>query len=1119
MIAVYRAVLRLALLVCASSFRLRWAGSGSTCSKYYYSRISTTSQLFALRDSVEPSRISLLLDSVQKPLRGLRGVLSRQNASSGADEEAPAAVVLPAKIVLMEQPTKLPPMPERRLWGRVKDAAVGARRVSLRSLRRRLFNLWERQPQWAQGLGRESSDQSLVSTPEVRRLMAAESLRVSTAVTVPKNRRFFSGVGNALGSLFRREPSQTSPMVVKALPYNGTAYGGPLPPSQRKEEDGDSSEEGVSFSLDGVTGQIASFFRSAPASKGPPALLPAAAIEAVSDAKGDEPLRGMLSKSGAFIGDIFPVTGQLVRLFGSVSPRPLPAAEEASPEASLQSAELASSPPAVAANPNPTSLKYALDATVALGRRAASATLPLAKVLLDRAPDRALDSNSSLGADLSLYFNINGDIAGKEDFSFMDREAMLAGITSLPAYLLKSRLQLSDGFDGIRRDSFSVISSAINDSSASAGQIIDYAAAFPAAIPAYAYDTISNNARWLYNSMPNLQQMQQLARAESLSSAAATAAPPGFSNGAPQQAPFFDTGYAKPTNFATAPLIDARRAPLPAKTDFAYIGSRRMAAAVTAAQSVSSAEDSRDFSREIGLKPLLAAATSAAAADLRPDAVKGLFRLLLQDSSVADAIVDSAECMEVLVDMVNAPVKSFRSPFRSAVEREREAAEQYEAVRLLHRMVRCSERAADILKEDARVRRVFGQLLLQQADYVGSLLGSPSTEKQGSAQRGGEDDSLLESTFNRLPARLRSKTERQRFLSNSTIIMEFPGLSVYKMSRVISAALGGVLPWKPRQPGQKGLRILSFDGGGTRGVLSIAIMKELMLRVGKKYPHEIFDVICGTSTGGIIACLFGAQRRSVDEMEVLYDDLIEKIFGRKSNLKLVSEQALYDETELERTLHSISGDELFLDSNRADCARTFCVSTKVNTIPQTQIWRNYNYPAGQRSRYPGAFRVNTLTAIRATTAAPTFFTPVQWEGGLYCDGALVANNPTALALQEAKATYPGVPVEYVVSIGTGAFSNAKDGPIQSMGWDLLVNQIIASSTDTEDVHSVLIDFLPPDKYFRFNPTLPTNLAIDETDKIKISGLKELGKRTVRAMEAGPDAKRMEAMIRAIANKK
>ena len=55
-----------------------------------------------------------------------------------------------------------------------------------------------------------------------------------------------------------------------------------------------------------------------------------------------------------------------------------------------------------------------------------------------------------------------------------------------------------------------------------------------------------------------------------------------------------------------------------------------------------------------------------------------------------------------------------------------------------------------------------------------------------------------------------------------------------------------------------------------------------------------------------------------------------------------------------------------------------------------------------RSLYPGSYRINTLTAIRATTAAPTFFKPVQWEDGLYSDGALVANNPTAIAIQEAK---------------------------------------------------------------------------------------------------------------------
>jgi len=65
-----------------------------------------------------------------------------------------------------------------------------------------------------------------------------------------------------------------------------------------------------------------------------------------------------------------------------------------------------------------------------------------------------------------------------------------------------------------------------------------------------------------------------------------------------------------------------------------------------------------------------------------------------------------------------------------------------------------------------------------------------------------------------------------------TTIVEYTGLRPYEMARIASWGLGGV-QWKPRQPGQKGLRILSLDGGGTRGVLSIALLKEIMLRVDR----------------------------------------------------------------------------------------------------------------------------------------------------------------------------------------------------------------------------------------------------------------------------------------------
>jgi calcium-independent phospholipase A2-gamma len=165
----------------------------------------------------------------------------------------------------------------------------------------------------------------------------------------------------------------------------------------------------------------------------------------------------------------------------------------------------------------------------------------------------------------------------------------------------------------------------------------------------------------------------------------------------------------------------------------------------------------------------------------------------------------------------------------------------------------------------------------------------------------------------------------------------------------------------------------------TRGVLSVAILREICTRVGKQ-PFEMFDIICGTSTGGIIAVLMGSKKMSVTETEHLYDEFIDKVFGKKSNVKLVTEQASYDELEFEAILSRQLGDEQFIDTVRNDCAKVFCVSTRVNTIPTTHIWRNYNYPPGSTgSRYGGSYRVNTMTAVRATTAAPTFFVPVQHE--------------------------------------------------------------------------------------------------------------------------------------------
>ena len=67
----------------------------------------------------------------------------------------------------------------------------------------------------------------------------------------------------------------------------------------------------------------------------------------------------------------------------------------------------------------------------------------------------------------------------------------------------------------------------------------------------------------------------------------------------------------------------------------------------------------------------------------------------------------------------------------------------------------------------------------------------------------------------------------------------------------------------------------------------------------------------------------------------------------------------------------------------------------------------------------GSFRPLQREALRKSTAAPTIFKPVKVKDVLYCDGGIVASNPTAIAIHEARTLFPDVPIELVGKYLTG----------------------------------------------------------------------------------------------------
>lgn len=126
------------------------------------------------------------------------------------------------------------------------------------------------------------------------------------------------------------------------------------------------------------------------------------------------------------------------------------------------------------------------------------------------------------------------------------------------------------------------------------------------------------------------------------------------------------------------------------------------------------------------------------------------------------------------------------------------------------------------------------------------------------------------------------------------------------------------------------IRLLALDGGGIRGLSSLMILQHLMTTINPKSPPkpcEYFDMIGGTSTGGLIAVMLGRLRMTVGECIDAYIRLSHKAFEKK-NHRLTMKGGIrgrFSTSELEQavkqilTERGIDQEMLLLDSDDASC--------------------------------------------------------------------------------------------------------------------------------------------------------------------------------------------------------
>lgn len=427
--------------------------------------------------------------------------------------------------------------------------------------------------------------------------------------------------------------------------------------------------------------------------------------------------------------------------------------------------------------------------------------------------------------------------------------------------------------------------------------------------------------------------------------------------------------------------------------------------------------------------------------------------------------------------------------------------------------------------------------------------------------------------WRRTARRSKPETARPPFIEAARLSNDLLG-QVQRCSNQILAA-AGYNKWVPKIPGQQGLRVLALDGGGSRGMVAVKALEALMTEVGNgRDVSDSFDVIVGTSTGGIIAFLVGLQQETSKQAVERYEELISKIFVKSalSTPLMLFTTASYDESHFMKVLENILKENSMLDSRADPSVPYVCaLSSKMSSTPtHVALFRNYNYAYGEQkdpfvvnpekarenlelplstehafirkgdytsapsqesslrgSRHPGSFRVLQRYALRASTAAPTIFKPVMMGGEMYCDGGIVASNPTAVAIHEARSLFPDIPIELVVSVGTGLFYEQKS-PAR-VGWDGIIGQIVNSATESEQVHHVLEDlvgesaFVDQNKgsmlgnarYFRFNPMLGyiDQFPIDVTEPAKLMELQQISQKYMAQPEQKRKIKRISEILR------
>ena len=315
-----------------------------------------------------------------------------------------------------------------------------------------------------------------------------------------------------------------------------------------------------------------------------------------------------------------------------------------------------------------------------------------------------------------------------------------------------------------------------------------------------------------------------------------------------------------------------------------------------------------------------------------------------------------------------------------------------------------------------------------------------------------------------------------------------------------------VAPEPPAVGWSAPVRVLSIDGGGIRGVIPTMVLAELEARTGAA-TSGLFDLIAGTSVGGIIALCLAAPDENGEPAWSAREVI--GMFERASNEMFVpaGHSVLHGVLHHRYASESIEDTLIrFLGSRRISDALCDVLLTAYDLSSREPYFIN-----SLAAKLDSEHDLPMWMAGRATSAAPTYFEPARLQAQkerVMLDGGVFANNPAMCAFAEVVKHRRTFDMQ-MLSLGTGTSTRAMaHHEVKDWGLAQWARPILHVLMDgaSHVVHRQLREMLPADAYWRLQVDLArASESLDDTTPQNLADLMAEGERLIQSADRELDA--------------